>query len=239
MELSTPLLDPADDTNEVLMATIGIGTVWLFLGIALFWALGYEPTPLGFGTALTSAALPTLVTMGGHELAHYFVADEYCRYPTVDFGAFVSTTTMTLVSIAGALILVLLDVFGVVSLPKWLLLLGLVSPGAVIANGRSKVRQCMDETALAGPLWNFVVGIGLWWSVYGFQTPIPIVMGNFWSVTLGVTTVLSLGLAFVNSLPVGPLDGNKVWRAQEPITLTLWAVVLVGSAWFMTQPIHT
>jgi Zn-dependent protease len=239
MAHATPLLNPDDETNEALMVIIGIGTVWLFLGTALFWVLGYAFTPLGFGTALAHALLPTIVTMGGHELAHYLAADEYCRYPEVDFAAFVSTATLTIASLTGALLLVLLDGFGVVSLPKWLLLFGLVSPGAVLAKGTPRVKRCKDEVAVFGPLWNFVIGAAMLFLVFDSTVPFPSPAMGIIDIGLVLTTVLSLVLAFTNSLPIGPMDGNKVWRAQEPATLTLWAVVLMGSAWLLFQPIIT
>lgn len=236
MATATPLLNPDEPINEGLMFIIGIGTVWLFIGTAVFWLLNYAPTPLGFGTALAHTAIPVAITVGGHELAHYIVADEYCRYPEVEFEALVSTTVLTIASIIGALLLVLLDVFGVVSLPKWLLLFGVASPGAVVTGGvRFGKSSCFDESALAGPMFNFIVGalLFLW---FNQSVPFPTTALNPVTLVLSLTTILALYLGFFNALPIGPLDGAKVVQAREPITLTLWAVVLFGSAWLLFGP---
>lgn len=233
MATATPLLDPDRPFNEGLMFIIGIGTVWVFVGIALFWVLDFPLTFEGAGQSLALTLIPVAVTIGGHEVAHLFVADEYCRYTDTDFAALVSTTTLTLASIIGATLLVLLDVFGVVSLPKWLLLFGVVSPGAVLIPrvAFSKRPLCRDETALAGPLYNFVVGVGLFWWMGSIPIPTPDMA--FTTFVLSTTAILSLGLAFLNSLPIGPLDGRKVVQAREPVTLILWAVVVLGSGWIL------
>lgn len=231
-----PLLNPRDSLNETLMFIIGVGTVWLFLGIALFWLMDFDLTPLGVGTALAVTAIPTMVTVGGHELAHYLVADEYCRFENTHFSAFANTTRLTLLSFGGVLLLVLLDVFGGFSLPKWVVLFGVASPGAVVATGRSRVEQCMDETALAGPLFNLIAGavvlfVGLEGKLQMMTPGMP-----FDELVMTLTVFLSLYFAFVNSLPVGPLDGRKVVAAREPVTLSLWAIVLVGSVWMLYLP---
>lgn len=230
------LLNPRDRLNETLMFIIGVGTVWLFLGIALFWLMDYDHTPLGVGTALAVTAIPTMVAVGGHELAHYLVADEYCRFEETHFSAFVTTSQLTLLSLGVALLLVLLDVFGGLSLPKWVLMIGVVSPGAVVASGRSRVARCMDETALAGPLFNFTVGlVGLFVMLEG-ELQLMTSSMPFSQTVVTLTVLLSLYLAFINSLPVGPLDGRKVVASREPVTLSLWAIVLAGSVWMLTTP---
>lgn len=233
-----PLLTPAsDDVNEGLGSIIGIGAVWLFLGTALFYVWSYPHTPLGYGTALAVTFIPTIVTVGGHEAAHYVVADEYCDYEQVHFSAFVSTTALTLASVGGALLLVGLDMFGVWRAPSWLLMFGIVSPGAVIAKGQSDRRQCFDETALAGPLFNFLLGMGLLFVVYDGVLVLPMHGMDFVPLVLSLTTVLSLYLAFFNALPLGPLDGAKVVQAREPVTMSILFTIIGVSGWMLFSPL--
>lgn len=228
------LLDPDSESNQWLMFIIGVGTVWAFLAIAAFWLLGYHPSPHGFATALAHTAVPTLVTVGGHEAAHYVVADEYCGYDDVDFSAFYSTRDLTIASFIGASVLVVVDVLGVVSVPKWVILFGVVSPGAVVARGSSVVSKCMDETALAGPLFNFSVGILLLGLLGG--VPFPTAHLDLVAAWIAYTVPLSLYFALFNALPLPRLDGSHVVKAGEPATIGLLAIIILSSGWILFTP---
>lgn len=224
MSHARPLIADQSVISETLMYIIGVGAVWIFIGTALFWLQPYALTPLGYGTALAVSFIPAIIAVGGHELAHERVADDYCGYDA-EFKAFVSTTQLTLASVGGLLLVVALETFGVVSLPKWVVLFGVASPGAVVISGRNT--RCNDEAAIAGPLFNFMIGAGIWF-MNGDIGILPI-FAPFEHQVIWLIGLLSLYLAFVNSLPIGPLDGNKVWRAKDPTTLVPWAVVIVGS----------
>lgn len=218
------------------MFIAGVGTIAVLVGTVLVWEWGIY-TPLALGTALAFAAIPVGAAIGGHELAHYFVADEYCRFNEVHFSAFVSTTGLTLLSLGVILLFITLEAFGGVSVPKWMLLLAVASPGAVVVKGRSRRPACKDEAALAGSLFNFAFGALLLVGMLDSQLFLPTPDWGIMRASLHLTAGLSLYLAFLNSLPIGSFDGRKVIAAREPVTLVLWAVTLGGSAWLLYSSI--
>ena len=239
------LFGTQDGGSQTLNFVIGVGTVWVFLGVAISseWIRAFptESLPLLVGTALAYTALPAFITIGGHELAHEIVADEYCNYRTHDFGAFESTTRLTILSTLFAVAVLLITAFDVVSLPSWLVYLGVVSPGAVIAKGRSRIPKCIDEVAVVGPLYNLVIGLvllygGLVFPESGLLTGefVPIVPAfltlsvTAFQAVVSLTAFVSLLLAASNALPFGPLDGRKVWASGGlPMKVLLLVIILV------------
>lgn len=219
-----PLFSTTKLRSQFAMGVLGVGLVWLFFGISIFWTLGYPQSPYGFGTALAHVLVPSLVVVGGHEIWHYLVAEEY--YDNVYFAAFESTTTLTLVSLGGALALVLVDVFTSFSPPTWLLIFAVSTPGAVVAKEARTNPEYMDETALAGPLWNVVVGMGLWWFVFDGQFMVSAPSTPIFEASMAWTMVLSLYLGGLNALPAGPFDGAKVWAYGGLVNKTILLVII-------------
>jgi len=237
------LFGTQDSESQTLNFIIGVGAVWVFLGIALAveWSqvISNQPLPLLVGTALAYALLPVFIVVGGHELAHEFIADEYCEYETHSFAAFKSTTLLTIGSILLAVTVLLLNAFEIVQIPTWVVFLGAVSPGAVIAKGRSQVPQCVDEVAIVGPLYNLVIGLvflygGLVLPSTGLLTGefAPILPAATESsltagqVVMSLTAFLSLSLGAFNALPIGPLDGRKVWASGDSAMKALLLVII-------------
>ena len=213
------------DFFEVFLA-LGLVTAILSLGYCVFilnlsdlsrlaQTLGFLFVPIG---------IATVVTFGGHEGAHWYVAEFYCSYDVVEYemGERILTSNLTWV---GLFVVALIVDLHLVSLPP-LVAFGLivaigsiindtlvVSPGGVLIGGRTHKKFCDASAALAGPLWNGIVGIGLW-IFLSRGKPVPVLsslpLTNMEAV-LQATMMLSLWIAAYNSLPYGPLDGHDVW----------------------------
>lgn len=233
----TPLLESRSLTSQILMGVIGIGLVWVFFGVAMFWFLSYPETPMGLGTALAHTLIPALVTVAGHELAHYIIGLQFFKTENISFVAFEETVGATKGSIGFALVVILLDGFEIVTLPTWVLVVGVVSPGAVLIENVENVRRHSHWVALAGPLYNFGVGMWVRWSVFDGDLVLLGPGHQPWVIVASMAMVLSFVLAFLNALPVGPLDGRQVWTRNHPGSLGLLLMVILGSLWVITSPL--
>lgn len=210
--MSETVLSPAS-RYEVPSFIVGVGTVAVVFSLAYFWIAGLPRTPDGLGRAFVHTIPATIVAVGGHELAHYIIGESYCGYDRTTFAVFDKTLGLTVASAFFAIGAILVDTF-VFGLPPWILALVVASPGAVIVDGRSDRLFCDSTTALAGPAYNAILGVGLWWMV-GFDTH-PIVF---------LTTVGSCYLAVFNAMPFPVLDGREIWDGSRFHQIALLAVV--------------
>jgi Zn-dependent protease len=94
------------------------------------------------------------------------------------------------------------------------------APGATVIGGMSNPDDC-GRTSLAGPATNFVFAILFFGSSVGISALFPSEV-NFSGALLFLAYINGWFGAF-NMIPIGPLDGAKVWRWSK---LT-WAIAFV------------
>jgi Zn-dependent protease len=148
-----------------------------------------------------------LITVGPgfvfHELSHKFVAQRY------NFWAEFRMWPM------GLLLALVTSLIGFI----------FAAPGATYISGMNISNSENGRISIAGPLVNIVIALLF----------LPFAL--FWSPDSLLWYIGSLGsyinffLALFNMLPIGPLDGAKVWRWSLPI----WAATFIptGVAFFL------
>lgn len=230
MSTVQPVLPPRNHGNQLIMAAVGVGTVWVYLASVAFLILGYAPTPLGYGTALAHTLVPTIVVVGVvHELlGHYWVAEVYCGYEAA-FVAYGTTLSLTLGSIGIAGLLVLVDAVAGVGVPAWILLCTMVSPGAVLITAHRGRINCTASVALAAYVLNFIVALGIWWGAYGGSPVLPSASMTTGEALPAYTLVGSAVFACVNAIPVAWFDGAEAFWDGGPVHKLATIVVLIGS----------
>jgi Zn-dependent protease len=132
-----------------------------------------------------------------HELAHKFVAQHYGAW--AEFRMYPT----------GLLFAVIFAFLGFL----------FAAPGAVYIQGRINRKQ-NGLISIAGPTTNIVFGtvfIALWLLFPNL---------GIWSFAFNLIGVLSLFLAGFNLIPLGPLDGRKVFK-WNPV---VWAVAVIATA---------
>ena len=138
-----------------------------------------------------------------------FILHEYMHKRTAEhFGAIAAFRR----SDTGILITLLTSIFG--------FLIGL--PGATVIYTNTFTRREEGIVSLAGPLTNFAV-FGIFFAVI-----LLIPLTGYAAVAITTTLYISLWLAFINMLPVYPLDGSKVLKWNKPIYIaTIGAIFLL------------
>ncbi|MDE1854158.1 MAG: site-2 protease family protein [Thaumarchaeota archaeon] len=177
---------------------------WLALGIAFSLSVASRGSLFGSGTFNTTAfvyylALALLTVGPGfvfHELSHKFVAQRY------GFWAEFRMWPM------GLLLALLTSLLGFI----------FAAPGATYISGSNISQPENGKISVAGPAINVVIA-ALFLPFAFFGTGFLADLGNF-------GTYINLFLALFNLLPIGPLDGAKVWRWNR---LT-WAAAFVPLA---------
>lgn len=100
-------------------------------------------------------------------------------------------------------------------------------PGATVIYASTFTRKQEGYTSIAGPLTNLVV-FAVFFLVYSL---LPLgYAGGYISTVISTTLFIALWLAFVNMLPIYPLDGSKVLRwnkAVYAVTLILVIALLI------------
>jgi len=87
------------------------------------------------------------------------------------------------------------------------------APGAVQIFGRPNKEE-MGKIAVAGPLTNLILGllfVGIWYSSDGIVASISFFIAY-----------INVFLAFFNLIPLGPLDGAKIFRWKKE----LWGALI-------------
>ena len=182
---------------------------WVALGVAFSFALGGGGFSLlgaqGFNLTVTLYLIGiSLITVGPgfvfHELSHKFMAQRYGYW--AEFRMWPFGLVLALVS----------SMIGFI----------FAAPGATYISGNNISMSENGRISLAGPLTN--VGIAL------LFLPLYLFGGNGVLGLVGVIGVrINLILAAFNMLPLGPLDGSKVFRWNLPIWVAVFlplAVVL-------------
>lgn len=95
---------------------------------------------------------------------------------------------------------------------------GWAKPVPVNPNYFKKPKQGMALTALAGPVSNFLLALGL---LLVFRFTYQGILTTFCNFLLD-TVMLSVGLGLFNLIPVPPLDGSKILAALLPDRAYRW-----------------
>ena len=145
-----------------------------------------------------------------HELAHKFVAQHKDMW--AEFRAN------------------FLGLFGGLGLTQLLGFLFAV-PGAVNIVGHADKRDA-GVISIVGPLVNLTLGYGaiLLGAVVTIDLPKSSEFGSFWELVI----LLNAILAGFNMLPLGPLDGRKVWRWSKLGFFGVWALTLALVLLYLT-----
>lgn len=143
------------------------------------------------------AVIPAFIL---HELAHKIVAqrkDMWAEFRANFFGLFGG---LVLTAFSGFLFAV---------------------PGAVHIIGHASKRDS-GVISIVGPMVNLVIGFG---ALVLDQIVPPIRIAGFGSF-LELIVLLNVVLAAFNMLPIGPLDGRKVWRWSKLGFVGMWAITI-------------
>jgi Zn-dependent protease len=210
-------------TSLTELAHLGIAYAVLVLDILLIE--GFIRFPNGPGTlnvSLLEAGVAFSLTAAftgfvAHEMAHKIAAQRYGFW-----AEFRMSPVGLLLSLATAFVGFLF-----------------AAPGATVVGGMGDVRE-WGRTSLAGPALNLVEG-GAFFAA-GVGTWVVFHSVGLWSVLVLLAFINGWFAAF-NLLPVGPLDGAKVWRWRRDVwvgcfTLALaLAVAAFAVATFGTPPL--
>lgn len=171
--------------------------IGISVGVLAVAVSGIGPQWRGFGfvaTKLIAVSLPLVIGFFAHETVHKAVAERYgyrSRYKLCTQG-----------------LLLALGV-GIISSGNFLF----AAPGAVMIGATNITTEEHGKISIAGPLTNLGVA-----AIFYSLTIIP----GFWLNLIGYYgAYINLFLAFFNLLPIGPLDGRKIfsWRPKLSIVL--------------------
>lgn len=188
--------------TEVLHLTASV--LVLTLAFALVMGARKDALVLDLGDLLTLLPYAAAVVVPAfifHELAHKFVAqhkDMWAEFRANFIGLFAG---LGLTQFTGILLAI---------------------PGAVNIVGPATKRDA-GVISIVGPLVNLALGYGaiLLGAFVRVDLPIATPYGSFWELVI----LLNAILAAFNMLPVGPLDGRKVWRWSKLAFFGVWALV--------------
>ncbi|MHB1435584.1 MAG: zinc metalloprotease [Thermoplasmata archaeon] len=146
------------------------------------------------------AAIAALTGFLAHEMAHKYYAQRHgfwAEFRMSPFGLIFSLLT----AFAGFLF---------------------AAPGATVIQGMADLRS-WGRTALSGPASNLLFAGGF---LAGTFSVAALGSGSFWIGALALLTFFNAWFAAFNLIPLGPLDGAKVWRWSKPV----WAGSIALSA---------
>lgn len=174
---------------------------WLALGVAFSFALaGGGLLVLASGFDATSAAYLigiSLLTVGPgfvfHELSHKFQAQRYGYW--AEFRMWPMGLVLALVT----------SLIGFI----------FAAPGATYISGVNITQSENGKISIAGPLTNVAIVM--------LFLPLYYLGGPLWNIVGFIGVQINLFLALFNMLPIGPLDGSKVFRWS----LVIWALIFI------------
>ena len=179
---------------------------WLALGLA--FALSYVSRSSVFGVGglnldgLGYYFLVALVTVGPgfvfHELSHKFVAQRY------GFWAEYRMWPM------GLVLALLTSLIGFI----------FAAPGATYISGMNISKEENGVISLAGPLTNVLIAV--------LFLPFALLGSGEWVFLGSFGVYINIFLALFNMLPLGPLDGSKVFRWNLPVWLVTFGALAVS-----------
>ena len=185
------------EVRDIIIAWAALGLAFAISYVSRGELLGFSGlSPFEFGYVL----LISLLTVGPgfvfHELSHKFVAQRY---------GFWAEFRMWPMGLALALITSLLGFI-------------FAAPGATYISGMNISQSENGKISLAGPLTNVAIAI----MFFPFLAFGPGFLQDLGSIGVPI----NIFLALFNLLPVGPLDGSKVFRWN----VVVWAAVFVPLA---------
>ena len=158
-------------------------------------------------------ALPVLLAITLHEAAHAWVANQ-CGDPTAKMLGRLSINPFRHIDRVGTVIVPLLVAF----LTQFHFIFGWAKPVPINWNQLRKPRRDMALVALAGPGSNIAMAI-LWAIFFKVATmlhPQTSVMSYFLLLSSQAGVLINLVLAFLNLIPVPPLDGSRIVSSLLP-----------------------
>ena len=169
----------------------------LILGTALVTAAGISFLYGSASSALALVIATVIFAMGFilHELAHKYVAQNYGLWAEFRVNTFG----------------VILTAISIVSPFKF------IAPGAVMISGFAD-RDRMGLTAIAGPIVNVVIAIGL-------ISMLPVLVNTAVYVAILYGAAINAFLALFNLIPFSIFDGRKIYAWNK----RYWAVIFVVS----------
>lgn len=179
---------------------IEIAGSWLVVSVAFGWVLRNSFPELAFPNNFYLALVIALVAVGTgfilHELAH--------KYSAIHYGAHAAFFAWPM-----GLLLALGMAFG----------LGFVfaAPGAVYIFKSDLTARENGIISVLGPITNIVLGILFW--AFGLF----VFTGGIAHIVLMMGGQINFFLALFNMIPLGPLDGKKVFDWNKPV----WAVLFL------------
>jgi Zn-dependent protease len=171
---------------------------WLALGAAFALSYGSRTSLFGSGGLDLSKMgfyfVVAILTVGPgfvfHELSHKFVAQRY------GFWAEFRMWPM------GLMLALLTSLFGLI----------FAAPGATYISGMNISKEENGVISIAGPLTNTAIAI--------IFLPLALFSSGFLGFLGATGAYINFFLALFNLIPIGPLDGSKVFRWN----LAIWAV---------------
>jgi len=179
----------------------------LIIGTGLVIAAGVSFLIGGTSSALALVIATVIFAMGFilHELSHKYVAQTYGLWAEFRVNAFG----------------VILTAISIVSPLKF------IAPGAVVISGFAD-REKMGLTAIAGPIVNVVIAVGL-------LTTLPVLAQTPIYVAILYGAAINAFLALFNLIPFSIFDGRKVyaWNKRYWAVIFIVALILTAYAYFL------
>lgn len=157
--------------------------------------------------------IPVLLAITLHEAAHAWVANR-CGDPTAKMLGRLSINPLRHVALVGTIIVPLV----VAILSQFQFIFGWAKPVPVDWSKLHNPRRDMGIVAIAGPLSNFIIAL-LWAGLFKIATLLhpetsrPIL---FLLLTAQAGIIVNLVVAFVNLIPIPPLDGSRIIASLLP-----------------------
>lgn len=196
---ASPVIKPGSPFSEVEVRDILVA--YLGLGMAFFIALRLSPFSISsIKLSLLEVLGISLVAVGPgfvlHELSHKFTARRYGYW--AEFRMWPLGLVLALVTSA----------FGFI----------FAAPGATYISGINITKQENGRISIAGPLTNVAVALVFF--------PLLVSAGDFWQSLGAYGVFINIWLALFNMLPIGPLDGAKVFSWSK----ARWVMLFVPLA---------
>jgi Zn-dependent protease len=157
--------------------------------------------------------IPVLLAITLHEAAHAWVANR-CGDPTAKMLGRLSINPLRHVALVGTIIVPIV----VAILSQFQFIFGWAKPVPVNWSKLHNPRRDMGFVAIAGPLSNFIMAL-LWAGLFKIATLLhpetsrPIL---FLLLTAQAGIIVNLVVAFVNLIPIPPLDGSRIIASLLP-----------------------